>query len=86
MNVDRTTDVNGAAAETQKSFGFLMLCQKNNKCCYSWLWLLFLGEFAIRLDDDDTYDVSGSQKKHQEANAHNNSLPWPLHKIEQRVV
>lgn len=29
ISVERITDVNGAAAEIQKSFGFLMLC--NNK-------------------------------------------------------
>lgn len=32
MTVERITDTNGAAAETQKSFGFLALCCMEEHC------------------------------------------------------
>lgn len=35
ISVERITDVNGAAAETQKSFGHLMLCNNELKIVIS---------------------------------------------------
>lgn len=50
ISVERITDVNGAAAEIQKSFGFLMLCNRKLRLLFREVKELFVTNYLAHYD------------------------------------